>query len=105
MIIAISSDKADINSEISNNFARCRCFCIYNTETFETIFLENPASLNKQNAGIEVVDFLQEHNIDSVLAYRFGSIVTAYLRKNDIQIIISLSSKTINEIINQLKSK
>ncbi len=44
MIIAISTDKKDdLDQPVSENFGRSQCFCLYNADTEEVIFIENIA--------------------------------------------------------------
>ncbi|GAB6122134.1 NifB/NifX family molybdenum-iron cluster-binding protein [Dysgonomonas termitidis] len=105
MVIAISTNTNDLDQPVSENFGRCQWFCLYDTDTQNMRFVENIAGSAKQNAGIKTINFLLELNIDTVLSGRFGTITTVLLREKNIQIIIPLKTKTLNEIINQLKNQ
>jgi len=106
MIIGISTDKKnDLDQPVSENFGRSQCFCLYNADTEEVIFIENIAGAGKQNAGIKTINFLLELNVDTVLSGRFGTITTVLLREKNIQIIIPQRTKIVSEIINQLKNQ
>lgn len=105
MIIAISIEKKDdLDQKISDNFGRSQWFCLYNTDIEEVKFIENIAGAAKQNAGVKTINFLLELNVDIVVSGRFGTVATVLLREKNIQIVIPLKIKMLNEIINQFKN-
>lgn len=105
MIIAISTNRNDLDQPVSENFGRSQWFCLYDTDTENMKYIENIAGSAKQNAGVKTIDFLHKLNVDTVLGARFGTITTVLLRERNIQIIIPLKTKTLREIINQLKNQ
>ena len=105
MIIAISTNKNDLDQPISENFGRSQWFCLYDTNTENMKFVENIAGSAKQNAGVKTINFLLKQNVDTVLGACFGTITTVLLRESNIQIIIPLKTKILREIINQFKNK
>ncbi|WP_321423709.1 NifB/NifX family molybdenum-iron cluster-binding protein [uncultured Bacteroides sp.] len=103
MIIAISANKDNMKSLVSQHFGRCEWFCLYNTESKEYSFIENPLQNQQENAGHDVAELLINRGVNTVIAGRFGSKVMAKFIKLNIQMIIPESPKTIIKIINQLK--
>ncbi len=105
MKIAIASNENHVKSIIDQHFGRCDWFCLYDTTTEETKFIENPVRHHQEKAGCDAADLLMEKGISMVIAGRFGSKVVEVFRSKNIQMIIPENQQTINDIINQLKSK
>ena len=103
MKIAIAASENNIKSQIDPHFGRCNWYCIFDTETKETVFIENTTRHQIEKAGREAVDFLSGKGISIAIAGRFGSKVVEAFRTNQIQMIVPEKKKTINEIINQIK--
>lgn len=105
MIVAIASNDNNLKSTVSHNFGKCPIFCLFNTDTKEAVFVENSGFTSKTEAGMAAVNSLLNNKVEAVIAVRFGTKVITRLRKENVQMIIPQTSKTINEIINQLNSK
>lgn len=103
MIVAIASDLNNADSIISGNFGKCSLFCLFNTETKEMRFIENPGGINTDEAGMKAINFLLDNKVEIVVARRFGTKVITRLRKEHIQMVIPQLPRTIEEVINQLK--
>ena len=92
MIIAFSTDKKDdLDQPVSENFGRSQCFCLYNADTEEVIFIENIAGAGKQNAGIKTINFLLELNVDTVLSVYIFSIKFTDCLDFDLSVLIKTS--------------
>jgi predicted Fe-Mo cluster-binding NifX family protein len=103
MIIAIATNKQDIKAMVDPHFGRCEWYCLYDTETRESLFIENPLCNNQEKAGCNAAELLVGKNIKMAIAGRFGSKVVEVFRKNNIQMVIPETQKTVAEIINQIK--
>ncbi len=103
MKIAIAAKENHVRSQIDAHFGRCCWYCIFDTETKKTEFIENTACQFFENAGCEAVDFLLSKGIKVVIAGRFGSRVIEAFRANKVQMIVTEKKRTINEIIKQIK--
>ncbi len=103
MIIAIAANENHIKAFVDPHFGRCNWFCLYDTETCKSTFIENPVRHNQEMAGCDAAEFLVGKNIGLVVAGRFGSKVLEVFRKNNIQMVIPETEKTLKEIINQIK--
>jgi predicted Fe-Mo cluster-binding NifX family protein len=103
MIIAIATNKQDIKAMVDPHFGRCEWYCLYDIETLESSFIENPVCNNQEKAGCNAAELLVGKNIKIAVAGRFGSKVIEVFRKNNIQMVIPETQKTVAEIINQIK--
>jgi len=103
MIIAIAANENNLKALVDPHFGKCNWFCLYNTETHQSSFIENPASQNQENAGCDAAELLLGENTSMAIAGRFGSKVVNSFRKNNIQMVIPEIQQTLSEIINQIK--
>jgi len=103
MIVAIAANENHIKAIVDPHFGRCDWYCLYNTETRKSSFIENPVRHNQDKAGCEAADFLIDMGIRIAIAGRFGSKVVEVFRKNNVQMVIPETQKTVKEIINQIK--
>jgi predicted Fe-Mo cluster-binding NifX family protein len=102
MIIAISTDNNSVKAPVASHFGRCKWFCLFNTESKESLFVENVFLAQSEQAGSDVADFLMKQGVGVVIAGRFGSKVMSIFLKSNIQMVIPESVKTLTKIINQL---
>jgi predicted Fe-Mo cluster-binding NifX family protein len=103
MIIAIATNENHMRAIVDPHFGRCDWYCIYDTKTKKSSFIENPVRHNQEKAGCDAAVFLIEKCINMVIAGRFGSKVVDEFRKNNIQMVIPENQKTLAEIIKQIK--
>jgi predicted Fe-Mo cluster-binding NifX family protein len=100
MIIAIAASENHLKSLVDPHFGRCDWYCLYDTETKKSSFIENPIRFNQEQAGCDAAMLLTGKGVKMVVAGRFGSKVVDVFRKNNVQMIIPLAQKTISKIIN-----
>ena len=105
MIIAIAANKNHLKAIIDPHFGRCNWYCLYDTKTRKSIFIENTVRNNQDKAGCDAAEFLVGKKINMAVAGRFGSKVVEVFRRNNVQMIIPETQKTLTEIINQIKIK
>ena len=103
MIIAIAANENQLNAFVDPHFGRCDWYCLFDTETRESLFIENPARNHHEKTGCDAAELLLSKNIDMAIAGRFGTLVVDLFRKNNIQMVIPETQQTLSEIINQLK--
>ncbi len=103
MIIAIAANENHLKAIVDPHFGRCDWYCLYNTETNATLFIENPARHHQEKAGCDAAELLVGKNINIAVAGRFGSKVVDVFRKNNIQMVIPETQQTLTEIIKQIK--
>jgi len=100
MKIAITSEGNTLNAQIDSRFGRCSFFAIYDSETQQTEFLENPAKDASGGAGAAAVQFVAKHGVSKIVAGEFGGKVQPLLESLNIE-MISEKDKTILEVIKQ----
>jgi len=105
MIIAIATNKNHLKAIVDPHFGRCDWYCLYDTRTNKSIFIENPVRKNQDHAGCDAAELLLGKKINMAIAGRFGSKVVDVFRKNNVQLIIPETPKTLTDIINQIKIK
>ena len=103
MIIAIASNENHLKAIVDPHFGRCDWYCLYDTETRKSTFIENPVRHSQEKAGCDAADLLVSKNINIAVAGRFGSKVVDVFRKNNVQMVIPETQKTLTEIIKQIK--
>jgi predicted Fe-Mo cluster-binding NifX family protein len=103
MIIAIAANDNFLKSIVDPHFGRCNWYCLYDTDTLKSSFVENTARYQNQQAGSDAAKFLIDKGIKIVIAGRFGSKVIDIFRANNVQMIIPQTEQTISKIINSYK--
>jgi predicted Fe-Mo cluster-binding NifX family protein len=104
MIIAIAASENHLKSNIDLHFGRCDWYCLYDTETKKSSFIENPVRYHQQQAGCDAAIFLIEKGVKMVFAGRFGSKVIEVFKTNNVQMIIPQAQQTLTKIINSFIS-
>jgi len=102
MKIAIATSENHVKSPVDAHFGRCNWFCIFDTDTKTTIFIENASRHQVEKAGREAADILVEHGITIAIAGRFGSKVVEVFQAKNIQMIVPEKPTTIQSIIKKL---
>lgn len=103
MIIAIAANENHLRAIVDPHFGRCNWYCLYETESKISHFIENPVRLHQEMAGCDAAEFLISKKISMAVAGRFGAKVVDIFRKNNVQMIIPEIQQTVSEIINQIK--
>ena len=104
MIIAIAASENHLKSNVDPHFGRCDWYCLYDTETKNSSFIENPVRYHQLQAGCDAALFLIEKGAKIVFAGRFGSKVIDIFKTNNIQMVVPQTQQTISKIINSLIS-
>jgi predicted Fe-Mo cluster-binding NifX family protein len=102
MIIAIAANENKLSAIVDPHFGRCNWYCLFDTETRENSFIENPARNHQEKAGCDAANLLLGNNISMAIAGRFGSKVVDVFRKNNVQMVIPETQQTVSEIVNQI---
>ncbi|NMA82461.1 MAG: dinitrogenase iron-molybdenum cofactor biosynthesis protein [Epulopiscium sp.] len=72
MKIAIPVDEKSLKSNVCISFGRTPYFLIYDTDTKESIFLDNSAVASTGGAGIKAAQTIVDHKADALLTPRCG---------------------------------
>ena len=103
MIIAIAANENNPNALVDPHFGRCNWYYLFDLETKEDLFIENPAKNNPEKAGCDAAELLLDKKISMAIAGRFGLKVVDVFRRNNIQMVIPETQQRVSEIINQIK--
>ena len=104
MIIAIAASENHLKAIVDPHFGRCDWYCLYDTETKKSSFIENPVRYHQQQAGCDAALLLIEKGVRMAIAGRFGSKVIEVFKTNNVQMIIPQTQQTIAKIINSVIS-
>ena len=86
MKIAIPVDDASMETNICISFGRAPYFLIYDTETKDTMFLDNSAAANQGGAGIKAAQTIVDSNVEALLTPRCGENAAEVFHAADIKI-------------------
>lgn len=103
MKIIITSTGESLKTKFDLRFGRASWFCVYDTETKSTKFIENKSKKEKSGAGTKAAEQAAELEISSVVSGHFGPKAQSLLEQFKIRMImISEKEKTVQEIINKM---
>ena len=84
MKIAISSEGMNAESLLDSRFGRCTAFAIYDTETQDLNFIENPNKDAEEGAGPASVSLVANQGVKRIISGEFGFKIKGLL--NDLKI-------------------
>ncbi len=103
MKIAITSSGNNINAASDARFGRCPWFLIYDTETKEQQFFENPAADAQDGAGPVAVQFVASKGVKKIISGEFGVKIRPLLDELGIEMVINEKpGRVLSDIINEL---
>jgi predicted Fe-Mo cluster-binding NifX family protein len=94
MKVAIPVEDKFIESSVCQFFGRTPYFLIYNTESKESVFLNNSAAASQGGAGIKAAQTVVDSNVSALLTPRCGQNAAEVIKAANINIY-----KTINDSI------
>lgn len=94
MKIAMPVDDKTMETAVCKSFGRTPYFLIYDTETKESIFLDNHAAFSQGGAGIKAAQTLVDNKVSAVLTPRCGENAAEVIKAANIKIY-----KTVNDSI------
>jgi len=98
--IAASGDSKE--SLMDKRFGRCPFFCIYDSESGDISFHNNPGFEAQEGAGPVAVQYLVNEGVQKIVAAEFGGKVKPVLEELKIQMIMMQDERTVEDLINQL---
>jgi predicted Fe-Mo cluster-binding NifX family protein len=103
MKVAITSTDDNVESIIDPRFGRCAFFTIYDTETKDIEFLENPAKESSEGAGPAAVQFIAKQKVNKVISGDFGMKIKSLFDSLHIEMHIEKNQdKTILTVLKEL---
>jgi predicted Fe-Mo cluster-binding NifX family protein len=94
MKVAIPVVDKFMESSVCQSFGRTPYFLIYNTESDESVFLNNSAAASQGGAGIKAAQNVVDNNVSALVTPRCGQNAAEVIKAANIKIY-----KTINDSI------
>ncbi len=86
MKIAIPVDNNSMDSNVCVSFGRAPFFLVYDTETKESVFVENTAASGAGGAGIRAAQIVADQGVSALLTPRCGQNAADVFRSADIKL-------------------
>ena len=104
MKVAITSTGNSVESKIDPRFGRCAYFVIYDTETKDSEFIENPNKNASNGAGPASVQLVADKGAQKIVSGEFGMKIKSILDSLSIQMIVMKDhQKSVQNIIDIIK--
>lgn len=98
MKIAIPVDEKTLESSVCASFGRTPYFLIYDTETKESVFIDNSAAASTGGAGIKAAQTIVDHKANALLTPRCGQNAADVIKSADIKIYKTTSASVKDNI-------
>jgi predicted Fe-Mo cluster-binding NifX family protein len=86
MKLAMPVNDKSIEASISDTFGRTSYFLIYDTETQESVFVDNSAANSQGGAGIKAAQIVVDYEAEALLTPQCGENAAKVLRPGNIKI-------------------
>ena len=104
MIVAITSQGTDLDSEVDPRFGRARYFLVLNTETDQVEAHDNEQNLNAvQGAGIQAARNVKALNVEEIITGNIGPKAFDVLNATGIRIFLGAKG-TVRQAVEQWKA-
>ena len=94
MKIAIPVDDKSMETTVCQSFGRTPYFLIYDTESKESVYIDNSAAASQGGAGIKAAQTIVDNNVSALLTPRCGENAAEVIKAADMKIY-----KTVNDSI------
>jgi predicted Fe-Mo cluster-binding NifX family protein len=98
MKIAIPVDEKSLSSNVCISFGRTPYFLIYDTETKESVFLDNSAAASTGGAGIKAAQIIVDNKVEALLTPQCGENAANVLKSAEIEIYKTTTASAIENI-------
>jgi len=104
MKIAITSQGAELSSEVDPRFGRAQCFVVYDLDTDDLEAVDNDQNLNaSQGAGIQAAQNVASQDVEAVLTGHCGPNAFKTLDSAGIKVVVGVTG-TVQEAIDAFKA-
>lgn len=94
MRIAMPVDDKSMETSVCQSFGRTPYFLIYDTESNDSVYLDNSAAASQGGAGIKAAQTIVDNNVSALLTPRCGENAAEVIKAANISIY-----KTINDSV------
>ncbi len=98
MKIAMPVDGKNMETTLCISFGRTPYFLIYDTETQESLFIENTAAESQGGAGIKAAQLLVDRKADALLTPRCGENAAEVIKAANIKMYKTAGTSVIENI-------
>jgi predicted Fe-Mo cluster-binding NifX family protein len=104
-IFAISSAGKTEKSFLDLRFGKCENVVLYNTSNDQFSIIENPYK-NSENSGIQLVRFLQNEGVSTIITGEVGPMVSQLLEKEKLQLVLLEEERIkIEDVLARIRKK
>ena len=103
MKVAITSSGSTADSLLDQRFGRCAYFAIYDTDSKDLTFIENPNLNAAEGAGPASVSLVANQKVSKIISGEFGFKIKGMLNDLHIQMVMLKEEKTIADIVAMLQ--
>ena len=98
MKIAIPVDEKTMETSVCASFGRAPYFLIYDTETKESVFIDNSAASSTGGAGIKAAQIIVDNKANALLTPRLGENAAEVLKPAEIKIYKTITGSAKDNI-------
>lgn len=98
MKIAIPVDDKSMETSVCQSFGRTPYFLIYDTESKDSIYLDNSAAASQGGAGIKAAQTIVDNNVSVLLTPRCGENAAEVIKAANIKIYKTFNDSIMNNI-------
>lgn len=98
MKIAIPVDDNSMDTCVCQSFGRTTYFLIYDTETKESVFIDNRAAASQGGAGIKAAQTIVDNKVSALLTPRCGENAAEVIKAADIKIYKTMDASAKDNI-------
>lgn len=102
MKIALPVDDKFIETSVCQSFGRTPYFLIYDTESKDSVFIDNSAAASQGGAGIKAAQIIVDNKVSALLTPRCGENAAVVIKAANIKIFKTINA-SIKENIDALK--
>lgn len=102
MKIALPVDDKSIETSVCQTFGRTPYFLIYDTESKDSVFIDNSAAASQGGAGIKAAQIIVDNKVSALLTPRCGENAAVVIKAANIKIFKTINA-SIKENIDALK--
>ena len=105
MKIAIPVEEKTLESSVCASFGRTPYFLIYDTETKDSVFIDNSAAASTGGAGIKAAQTMVDNKANALLTPRCGQNAADVIKSADIKIFKTTSASVKDNIAAYIDGK
>jgi len=98
MKIALPIDEKSMETSICQSFGRTPYFLIYDTESKESVFIENSAAASQGGAGIKAAQIVVDNKVSALLTPRCGENAAEIIQAAAIKMYMTIDDSIMNNI-------